>query len=101
MASYTDYCAIGHISGNYGTHDKTTGATDSGADVIADTEEDTWCTLLSAAGVCTYTIDGTAVESADTHTFTAGTLVIPFCELRHAANVAEDTIIGKWAVTYQ
>lgn len=100
IASYTDYCAIGHISGNYGTQDKTTGATDSGADAIADTEEDTWCiTLAAATGVCTYTIDGVAVASADTHDFAAGTPLVPFCQAIHTADGAEDTILGTWNVT--
>lgn len=96
IASYTDYCAIGHISGNYGTQDKVTGATDSGSDTIADTEEDTWCVYVSADGVCSYTIDGVAVASADTHDFADGVMLVPFCDLRHNTDIAEDTIIGRW-----
>lgn len=101
IASYTDYCAVGHASGNYFTHDKTNGLDDSASDVIADTESDVWCTLVSAAGVCTYTVDGVAVSSPGAHTIPDGLLVIPFCTVLHDADGADDTLITKWDVVYQ
>lgn len=101
ISQYTDYCAIGHISGNYGTQDKTTGATDSGADTIADNDTDEWCTSVSAAGLCSYTIDGVAAESVDTHTLGDGIPVVPFCTLRNSADLADDTWLTSWVVTLQ
>jgi hypothetical protein len=100
MASYTDYCALGSVSGNYGTNDKTTGATDSGSDAIADDESDEWCIYMSSAGVCSYQIDSAAVASADGHTIGDGLLVEPFCQLRHDADGADDTWLQRWKVSY-
>lgn len=101
IASYTDYCAIGYISGNYGVQDKTTGATDAGTSTIADTVTDTICTLVSAAGACTYTIDGAAPNATDPHTLGDGLLVIPWCELRHDADGADDQLFVDYEVAYQ
>lgn len=101
ITQYSDYAAVGHVSGNYAVNDKTTGATDSGADTIADNDTDTWCTLVSAAGVVTYTVDGVAPSTTDPHTLGDGILVIPFCDLRNASDLADDTWLVSWVVSYQ
>jgi len=98
--SYADFGAVGHISGQYGTLDEG-GATDSGSDAIADTETDIWCTMVSGAGVVTYTVDGVAPTTPGAQTLTDGLLVVPFCNLLHDANLAEDTVISNWTVSYQ
>jgi hypothetical protein len=99
IGSYTDFGAVGHISGNYGTIDED-GADDSGADTWADTENDTLCIFVSAAGVVTYTVDGATPTTPGAQTITDGQQVIPFCNLLHDADKAEDTIITSWVVSY-
>jgi len=101
VASYTEYCSIGHISGNIGTQDQANGADDCGSDTWADDATKTICTLMSAAGVCTYTVEGAAPSSPGAETIADGTLVIPFCQLLHDADGADDTWLTSWAVTYQ
>lgn len=101
ISQYTDYCAYGHISGNNGTQDKTTGATDSGSDTIADNDSDTWCISVDATGGCSYTDDGVAVASVDVHTLGDGIPVIPFCTLRNASDLADDTWLVSWVVSLQ
>lgn len=101
IASYTEYCSIGHVGGNIGTHDKANGADDCGSDTWADDATKTICTLVSAAGVCTYTVNGTAPSSPGAETIADGTLVVPFCQLLHDADGADDTWITSWSVAYQ
>jgi len=96
ITGYTDYCGTGHVQGQYKVTDKTTGDTDCGADAIADDETDTWCIIVSAAGACTYTVDGVAPSTTDAHTLTAGKLFIPFCNMRSHSDVADDTWLTDW-----
>ena len=98
--SYADFGAVGHIAGQYGTLDEG-GATDSGSDAIADTETDIWCVYVGATGVVTYTVDGAAPTTPGAQTLTDGLLVVPFCNLLHDADKAEDTVISNWTVSYQ
>ncbi len=101
IASYTDYCAIGYVSGNIGTHDKANGADDCGTDTVADNATRTYCTLVGAAGACTYTVNGTAPTSPGVGTIADGLLVVPFCQLLHDADGADDQWITTWAVGFQ
>jgi hypothetical protein len=96
ITGYTDYCGTGHVQGQYKVTDKTTGDTDCGADAIADDETDTWCVIVSAAGACTYTVDGVAPSTTDAHTLTSGKLFIPFCNMRSHSDVADDTWLTDW-----
>ena len=71
-------------------------ATDSDdtTDNWADGETHTIEVYVSAAGVCTFKIDGAAPTSAGTaFTFDTGEVVIPFIYFIHAADVAETTVI--------
>ena len=101
--TYTDFAAIGNVSGEIYT--KTNKA--SGGIVSTDTTN-TWadaatkklCVNVSSAGVVTYTVDGAEPTTVVGMTFTTGTSVIPFIHLRHDADIAEATIVTKWEVGY-
>lgn len=98
VATYADFFAVGHISGAYQTIDEG-GADASAPDAIADTETDIWCVMISAAGVATATVDGVAPTGAGTQTLSDGLVVVPFCNLLHDSDLAEDTVISNMTVS--
>jgi hypothetical protein len=100
IAQYADFAAIGIISGDIYVTDTTTGDTDT-TDNWADTANKEICTLVSAAGVVTYTIAGAAPTSTDAHTIGDGLQVIPFCQKEEDSDLAEDTHLISWTVAYQ
>lgn len=100
ITSYTDYCAIGNVSGDIKVNDKTTGPTDT-TDNWADDATKELCILVSAAGACTYTIAGAAPAVTDAHTLGDGVPVKPFFNMRADGDLPDDTHIIGWVVSYQ
>lgn len=98
-AGYTEFAAIGHVSGAMYTIDED-GADADGTDTWSDTTAKSLCTLVSAAGVVTYTNDGAAPTNPGAQTLTDGLMVEPFCQLRHDTDKAEDTIIMDWSIDF-
>jgi len=102
--TYTDFAAIGSVSGDIylKTNLNSGGITSTDTtDNWADAETHKLCTLVSAAGVVTYKTDNAAPTTVAAFTLDDGDAVIPFVHLRHDADVAESTIITKWEVSYQ
>lgn len=102
VTSYTDYCAIGigSTAGQIYVNDKTTGGTDT-TDVAVGGTAKTYCTLLSSAGVCTYTNDGSAPSTTDPHTLTSGILVIPFIAARNNTATPDPFDVTNITVDWQ
>lgn len=102
ITNYTDYAAIGlgTNTGDIYVNDKTTGGTDT-TDNWADDASHAICTLASAAGVVTYTIDGVAPSATDAHTLSDGKLFIPFCQLINTSDVADDSWLTNWSMAVQ
>lgn len=69
-----------------------TDTTDNWADNAAKTLE----IYVSAAGVVTYLIDGASPTTTAAFTFDSGEVVIPFLQLRHDTDVAEQTCLVEW-----
>jgi hypothetical protein len=100
VASYSDYCGFHIVSGDIKVTDKTTGDTDT-TDNWTDDQSKALCVLVSSAGACTYTVDGSAPTTTDAHTLGDGILVVPAGQLIHAADGADDTWMASWSVAYQ
>jgi hypothetical protein len=96
---YTEFAAIGHVSGAMYTQDED-GADADGTDTWGDTVAKALCTKVSAAGVVTYTNDGSAPTNPGAQTLTSGLVVMPFCQLLHDTHLAEDTLLQSWVVRY-
>lgn len=112
LGTYTDYMNIG-IEGSSGTTDPVpiyinTG--DDGTDTNTDTT-DTWadntaktlCTLVSAAGVVTYTIDGVAPTTTAAFTIDDGMMVVPDLRAEQASDLSDTggIAMSKWNVFWQ
>ena len=99
--SYTAYAGIGigSTAGEIHVQDITTGTTDT-TNTMSDATSVEFCTKVSSAGVATYTIDGAAPTVTDTHTFTDGTMLIPFQSIRNVIATPDPTNITKLEVTY-
>ena len=77
-----------------------TSSTDT-TDDWADTEEHTLEVYVSAAGVVTFKIDGSAPTTTATFTFDTAEVVIPFFYLLHDTDLAGAVVLTKWEVGYQ
>lgn len=110
LATYTDYANIG-IEGSSGTTNPVpiyVNTGDDGTDVNTDTTQ-TWadgvsktlCTLVSAAGVVTYTNDGAAPTTTAAFTFDDGVMLLPDVRAEEAADLAGAIDITKWRVFWQ
>ena len=102
--NYDEMAAFNVISGDIkletilnGAATTTTDTTDNWADAASKTLK----VLVSAAGVVTYTIDGSAPTTTASFTFDNGEVVTPFVYLVHDSDVAEATIITAWDVGFQ
>ena len=78
-----------------------TTVTTATGDTWADTASKTLKVMVSAAGVVTFTIDGSAPTTTAAFTFDDAEVVTPFVHLLHASDVAEATIITAWDVGFQ
>ena len=104
LDNYDEMAAFNIISGDIktetilnGTATVTTDTTDNWADAASKTLK----VLVSAAGVVTYQIDGSAPTTTAAFTFDDAEVVTPFVHLLHDSDVAEATIITAWDVGYQ
>jgi hypothetical protein len=68
---------------------------------MADGTTDTWCVYVSAAGVLTYTIDGSPPFTTAAATITDGTWFIPFISIRQSANLTGEVDLLEWEAGYQ
>jgi len=102
--NYDEMAAFNIISGNINLetilNNTTTVTTDTTAN-WADAASKTLKVLVSAAGVVTYTIDGSAPSTTAAFTFDNAEVVTPFVYLLHASDIAEATIITAWDVGFQ
>ncbi len=85
--NYTSYVAIGNVSGAIYVSDNTTGATDT-TNTWADAATKALCILGSAAGVVTYTINGSAPVVTDAHTLGDGVPHVMRIQCLNTADVA-------------
>lgn len=105
ITTYTDFAAIGNVSGDIKTltdlanaGETTTTLASSG---WADDASKTVCTKVSGAGVTTYTIDGSVDSDAVAYTFADGLELVPFVYEIQDSDIADDTWISAWQVAYQ
>jgi hypothetical protein len=92
---YTEFASIGHVSGAMYTQDED-GADADGTDTWGDTTAKALCTKVAGDGVVSYTNDGAAPTNPGAQTLSDGLLVIPFCQILHDADLAEDTLVQSW-----
>ena len=100
--SYTEYAGLGIGTGGDGSvfvQDITTGITDTTDGVLAATSAE-YCTLVSATGVVTYTLDGAAPTATDAHTITSGDLLIPFVSIRANSATPGGIVMTKWVTSF-
>jgi len=101
---YDEMAAFNIISGDIKTETIINGAstvTTDTTDNWTDTQSKTVKVLVSAAGVVTYQVDGSAPTTTAAFTFDDAEVVIPFVYLLHTSDAAESTIITAWDVGYQ
>lgn len=92
--SYTDYATIGMIAASSTTNVVTATELNSGGTTVTDTTDawggdgstNTLKVLVSAAGVVTYTINGSAPSASAAFTFDNGDVVMPYIHLVHSAS---------------
>ena len=93
FADYTDYATIGMIAGSSTTNIVTATELNAGGQTVTDTTDawggdgstNTLAVLVSAAGVVTYTINGSAPSASAAFTFDNGDVVMPFIRIGHSA----------------
>lgn len=94
MASYTDYAAIGMNAASSATNIVTMDELNGGGQTVTNTTDawggdgttNTLRVLVSAAGVVTYTVNGSAPSAAGAFTFDNGDVVCPYIHLLHSAS---------------
>ena len=96
------YAAVGHKGAtSYTTSSLATSETEtSGTDTLSDATTYEFCTLVSAAGVVTFTINGAAPTVTQAVTLTAGVQVIPFVRVIQAGSNTH-SYLKTWKVFYQ
>lgn len=100
MANYTDYAAIGMNAGTSPTNVVLMTELNAGGQVITNTTDawggdgttNTLRVLVSAAGVVTYTINGSAPTATAAFTFDNTDVVVPYIHLLHSASPTEVNI---------
>lgn len=103
ITTYTDFAAIGNISGDIKLTTDLANAGETVTDTTdnwADDETHTECEFVSGAGVVTYTTDGAAPTATAAYTFADGLLVIPFVYEIQDSDIADDSHIISWSVAY-
>lgn len=100
---YADYASIGAIAGAIYLktgNDGTDVSTDT-TDTWADTATKELAVYVSATGVVTYTINGTAPTTTAAFTFDDGDPVVPFVRFLHDTDLCDTVVIGEWEVGLQ
>jgi len=93
FADYTDYATIGMIAASSATNVVLATELNAGGQTVTDTTDawggdgttNTLKVLVSAAGVVTYTINGSAPSATAAFTFDNGDVVVPFIRITHSA----------------
>lgn len=102
--NYTDLASIGVISGDITIEtilaNAATVTTDT-TDNFADDATAKLCTLVSAAGAVTYTINGAAPTATAAYSLADGLPVVPFLHYLHATTSPDEIIVSLWEVGYQ
>jgi hypothetical protein len=88
------------MSGNIYVSDNTTGGTDTTQD-WADDESHALCVLVSAAGACTYTIDGAAPTVTDAHTLGDGLNEVMRIQGINDSDIMDDTWLSAASFSLQ
>lgn len=104
ITTYTDFAAIGNISGDIKITTDLANAGETVTDTTdnwADDETHTECVLVSSAGAVTYTTDGVAPTATAAYTFADGLLVIPFVYEIQDSDIADDSWLISWTVALQ
>ena len=103
--NYTDFAAIGPISGDIKTitdlanaGETTTDTTDNYGNAGTAVK---YCVLVSAAGVTTYTTNGNAPTTTVAFTFADGTALVPFIYMLQDADLTGEVDLSLWQVGYQ
>ena len=103
--SYTDYAAVGMKGAgptDYTSVSVASANTETnGTDTITDGSTHTYCTLISAAGVASFTVDGSAPTVTQTPTMTKGMLVVPFIRSVQSATTTAHVYLKNLTVAYQ
>ena len=102
LQSEVQYAAVGHKGAtSYTTSSLTSSETEtSGTDTVADATTYEFCTLVSSAGVVTFTINGAAPTVTQAVTLTTGVEVIPFVRVIQAGSNTH-SYLKSWKVFYQ
>lgn len=101
---YADMAALNVISGNITIETIVGGAATTTTDTTdnwADTATHELCVYVSAAGVVTYTIDGSAPTVTAAFTFTNALTVMPFFYFLQDADIAGAVPLMEWECGYQ
>jgi hypothetical protein len=108
FADYTDYVTIGMIAASSTTNIVLATELNAGGQTVTDTTDawggdqstNTLRVLVSAAGVVTYTINGSAPSATAAFTFDNGDVVCPFIRIGHSAS-ATDVALTSLKVGFQ
>jgi hypothetical protein len=108
ITSYTDYACIGldnvAFAGNVviSTELNSGGTTNTDTtDAWADGASHELAVLVSASGVVTYTIDGSAPTATAAYTFDNTDVVVPFIHFLNGADVAGNVELTSIKIGYQ
>ena len=110
LANYTDYFCAGLNSATSATNVVLLDELNSGGQTATDST-DAWGSgdgtsatikvLVSASGVCTYTIDGGAPSATNAMTFDTADVVMPFIHFLNGADVAGEVALISFKCGYQ
>ena len=102
--NYHDLAALSMLSGDIYIStiaaDAATSETDTTAN-WADAASHRFCVYVSAAGVTTFTVDGSAPPTTATYTFTDAESVIPFFHVLQDTDLTGEVDLTEWEVGYQ
>lgn len=109
LASYTDYACIGLNSTTSATNVVILSELNGGGQTATDTT-DAWGgdtaaqtvkVLVSAAGVVTFEVGGSAASAAPAYTFDNGDVVMPFIHFLNGADVAGEVSLQNLKIGFQ
>ena len=105
MEDYLDWATIGNLTSEIyikTSQADTVTSTDTTDNITDNTAvRNEYCVLVSAAGVVTYTVNGAAPTATAAYTFTDGESVVPWLHITQDTDIAQDTLVHSWSVTFQ
>lgn len=105
--AYNSYAVVGVDNTTGDIHVETeddgvgTTTTDIAVSAWVESEATEFCSLVSADGVVTHTVDGDSDAAEPSYTLDNGEAVYPFIHYLHAGDVADEIIIESWEVSYR